>query len=339
MLAPAMTRPATAFLALLAMSTTAAAEVQEAGSVLVFPVQNDVEARLTIISVTNTDTTPATPASFGGSTLVHYEYLTATRNPDAPFLPTNCVVNNRFEMLTPADTLSVNVECHNPALPDQGGYLVATAVAPTGGDWSHNHLTGSLMVLYPSGAAYSMNAISLGAIPDAGELTDLNGNGLLDFDDQEYESLPDFLFADSFIAVANQNLTLLSLTGRSTDIHTVGLTIWNDNEFPLSATIKFRCWFNEPLARISGVFTENFLENATPNDPEELDFRCNGVGILETGWFRVDSLGVRTPGGFPVAADGALLGALTANRFSLFDAGRPLFGSEERQFNGTAVNF
>jgi len=314
------------------------AGVAEPGSVLVFPVQVDDQARITIISVTNTNTTPQNPQSFGGSTRVHYQYLTTTPNPGNPLEPTHCVVNNRYEFLTPADTLSVRAKCHNPMDPGQGGYLVASAVSPTGGTWTHNYLTGSLLVLYASGASYTMNAIPFKGMPAPGQLTDLNSNGRLDFDGAEYEGVSDHLLMDTFLAAANHNLTLINLTGRAGDLHTVGLSIWNDNEFPLSTSLSFKCWFNQPLPRISSLFTDSFLKNATPDDPEELDFQCNGRGLLETGWVRIDSMGVVTEGGFPVADDGALIGAVTSSRHSTVAVGRQLWGSEARQLNGSAIN-
>ena len=325
-------------LAVTLSASLASAGVHKPGSALLFPIQHDGEARMTIVSVTNTNTTPQTPNSFGGSTRVHYEYLTTTPTPGQPLKPSHCVVNNRYEFLTPADTLSVRVKCHNPVDLNQGGYMVASAVSPTGGTWSHNYLAGSMLVLYPSGASYTMNAIPFKAMTGEGYPTDLNGNARLDFDGREYEGISDQLFIDSFVAAGQQNLTLLSLTGRSSDLHRVGLSIWNDNEFPLSTTLEFKCWFNQPLARLSSLFTDTFLKHATPDDPGELDYRCNGVGLLETGWVRIDSLGVTTVGGFPVDSDGALAGALTSNRASTFTIGRALWGSDARQFNGSAVN-
>ncbi len=294
----------------------------------------------TVISVTNTNVQPATPSSFGGSTLVHYEYANVTANPNGdPCRPLGCNIFNRRELLTPADTLSVMTGCHNAAAsPGQEGYLVISAEDPAqfGVAWGHDYLLGSEMVLSASGVVYSINAVPFEARVAEGHDTDVNGNGQLDFDDNEYEGVPDHLYVDSFIALAGSQLALLNLTGDDTDINTVSFTVWNDNEFPLSATKQFNCWFDVPLATLSPLFTENFLQNSTPHDTDELDVRCTGTGLYETGWARIDSIAVRTTGGLPVSDDGAMLGSITAGNRTDFDGGRLLWESNDKQFNGSA---
>ena len=59
-------------------------------------------------------------------------------------------------------------------------------------------------------------------------------------------------------------LALINLTGGPLDINTVYFSVWNDNEFAMSATRPFNCWFNCPLAQISPLFTQAFLA-CTPN--------------------------------------------------------------------------
>jgi len=315
----------------------AGAEVPSPGSVLIFPVQRSGLRFFSVISVTNTNTEAQTPNSFGGSTRAHFQYVNTVPDPDDLFHPVNCLVANRSEFLTPADTITVNAKCHN-AVPDAAGFLIVSAQSPQGGNWSHDYLVGSELVVTGGGGSYSLEAIPLGALTPPGSQTELNGNGRIDFDGAEYEGLPDLLFIDSFVAAANWNLTLLNLTGAARDVNTVQFTVWNDNEFPLSTQLTFNCWFEARLSQISGLFTQGFLRG-TPHDPDEFDIECLGQSTLETGWARIDSIGVRTPGGTLVSSDGALLGALTSSQGARFDTGRLLWGSRAKQLNGSAGGF
>jgi hypothetical protein len=295
----------------------------------------------TVVCVTNINLLPQTPISFGGSTLVHYEYVNVVPNPINRFKPLHCHIFNRIEFLTPADTLCVLTSCHNAVSPEgQEGYLVVSAQDPSlfNTAWGHDYLMGSEFVINESGGVYSINAIPFKAQVAAGAPTDVNGNAQLDFDGVEYEGIPDILYIDSFIALARSQLALINLTGGSHDINTVQFNVWNDNEFPLSATRAFKCWFDQPLYRVSPLFDESFLRYNTPNDPDELDVECSGYGRAETGWARIDSISVRTEGGLFVSNDGALLGAITAGDSSTFDGGHLLWESEAKQFNGVAFN-
>ena len=313
-----------------ALAAPSFADGRTAGSVLIFPVHRSGSSYTTIVSVTNTNVMPATPFSFGGSTLAHYEYANVISGSDG-FSPFGCVQFDRVEFLTPADTLSVATSCHNATAGNQEGYLVVSAQDPSQFDvaWNHNSLIGSELVINGSNGMYSVNAISLKAMMRKSSATDHNGNGQLDFDGNEYEGVPEMLFIDSFIGVAGSHLALINLTGDAQARNTVQLTVWNDNEFPLSATRPFNCWFDQPLEVVSPLFSTTFLQG-TMNDPSELDVDCNGSDDYETGWARVDSLGV--DGG----PDGALIGAITAGPTSDFDGGHLLWESDDQQFNGVA---
>jgi hypothetical protein len=269
------------------------------GSVGVFTVHRsgaqpeDGGTFFTILSVTNTATDPATPADPGGSTNVRYEYVNVVPDPADPFVPLACSTFDRVEFLTPADTLSVLTSCHNATAPGgQQGYVVVSAEDPSlfGTPWSHNHLVGSELVVTGSGGMYSLNMVSLPSPVADGDPTDLPDvagnppNGRLDFNGVEYAALPDELLIDSFVALAGSQLALLNLTGGAKAVNTVKLTVWNDDEFPLSATRAFACWFDQPLVAVSPLFSEGFLANNTPNDPQELDVNCDGLGDFETGW-------------------------------------------------------
>ena len=322
------------------------ADGRNPGSVLIYPVQRssafgsggEGNTFFTVVCVTNTNTQPSTPVSLGGTTLVHYEYANSTPNPQDPCKPLNCTIFNRIELLTPADTLCVLTSCHNAVSADgQEGYLVVSAQDPSLFDtaWSHDYLVGSELVINGSGGLYSVNAVPFESRVSAGEATDVNGNGQLDFDEIEYEGVADTLYIDSFIALGGSQLSLLNLTGGPKDLNAVQFSVWNDNEFPLSATKHFNCWFDLPLAAVSPLFRESFLQNSTPNDPAELDIRCTGQGTYETGWARIDSVGVETPGGLVISNDGAMLGAITAGNRTEFDGGHLLWESTNKQLNGS----
>jgi hypothetical protein len=315
------------------------ADGRKPGSVLVFPVQRSGSTFITIVSVTNTNTLPMTPVSFGGATTVHYEYANTVFNPADPQIPLNCVIFDRYEFFTPADTFSVLTTCHNAvSLTGQEGYLVVSAQNPSLFDvpWDFDYLVGSELVLNASGGMYSVNAIPFRGLTGDFAPTDVNQNGALNFDGVEYEPVPDFLYIDSFIALAGSQLALINLTGGPMATNTLYFDVWNDNEFPLSTTKLMGCWFDQPLVNVSPLFTESFLKNSTPHDPAELDLTCTGVGGIETGWARIDSIGVFLPGGQPVSSDGAILGCITAGVSTVIDGGHLLWESDALQLNGVA---
>ncbi len=317
------------------LASNAFADGRKPGSVLIFPVHRS-GAAFTVLSVTNTNLTPQTRISFGGSTNVHYQYVNVVPNRANAFRPLACVIFDRVEFLTPADTLSVLTACHNATAGTQEGYVVVNAEDPAlfRTPWSHNDLIGSELVLSASGVIYSTEAIPFSSPVNAHNATDLNQNQRLDFDGLEYEKVAEQLYIDSFIALAGSQLSLLNLTGAESDINTIYLSVWNDNEFPLSATIDFNCWFDQPLVRVSPLFTDDFLRR-TPQDPRELDLTCDGIGDLETGWAIIDSIGVRNPGGLQISADGAVLGSITTGTQRAIDGGRLLWESRTLQANGS----
>lgn len=339
--------PALAALCMATFTADALAGGREPGSLLIYPIHRSGGAPgsptngvapgfFTVLSVTNTNLTPATILSLGGSTNVHFYYVNVTKNPFDQFKPYGCSIFNRVEALTPADTLSVLTGCHNATFGGQEGYVVVAAENPSlfQTAWSHNHLLGSELVLAASGLAYSIEAIALKSPVAAGGPTDVNANLAFDFDGVEYEPLADRLYIDSFIAIQESALTLINFTGTDADTNRVWFSVWNDYEFPLSATLEFKCWFEAKLSHISTLFTDSFLAS-TPNDYSELDIDCNGSDDVETGWAIIQSLGVRNPGGQLIAADGALAGAITTGVGSLINGGRLLGESSAKQTNGS----
>jgi len=325
------------------LAPSALARGRKPGSVLVYPVQRSGPAFFTIVAVTNTNLAPAGPGTFGGSTELHYEYANSTLGAD-PFQPCNCTIFNRVEFLTPGDTRSVATSCHNATLPEgQEGYLVVSARDPSQFEvpWSFNYLMGSSLTINGGGGIYAMNAVPFKSPQTTFDPTDISpADGQIQFDDVEYQSIPDVLYVDSFVALAGSSLALVNLTGGPGAINTVQLTVWNDNEFALSSTRIFRCWFEQPLKAVSPLFGEAFLKNSTPDDPDEMYLGCSTDDpTLETGWAMIDSIDVKTSGGLPLSSDGALLGSITAGPGSFLDGGRLLWESVSYQTNGQSFAF
>lgn len=296
-----------------ALAGAPAAQAPSPGSVLVFPV-HDSRALLTVVNVTNTDVGP------GGAVRALYRYVNVQPSAN-PLQPGHCSTLYRSEALTPGDTVSVLSACHGGS--GTAGYLTVTAQHPTAGyAIAHDHLVGSTLVVYPEGSVYTLAPYAFRSVLPQGSPTDVDLDGRYDLDGTEYEAPPRLLFADSFLAVANTRLVLLHLTSSMDDDVAVKLDIQNDNEFPLSVTFVFRCWFELPLQTLGGVFTQAFLAG-TPDDPDELDVNCDGLGELETGWFRVRPL---VSSGLGTVLDPPVLGALTAGPFDA-EGGRILWGS------------
>jgi hypothetical protein len=320
-------------LCLLTLAPVGAADGRKPGSLLVFPIHRSGPSLFTIVSVTNTNLQPPIGVTLGGATNLHFNYVNAQPVPGAPFSP-DCTVFDRVEFVTPADTISRLVRCHNAGAPAQEGYLVVAAqdplLQPTA--WSHNYLIGSETVITPQGGAYSLNAISFRSPQVARSATDRDGDGQYDFDGQEYEGVADDLIVDSFLAIDDASLVLINLTGGTVFDATLKLEIWNDNEFALSATRRFRCWFEQPLKLVSPILAGDWLAQNTPDDPTELDTNCDGVADFETGWVRIKGLEASSLG--QSIPNPAVLGALTSGNGALVDSGRLLWESEARQFNG-----
>lgn len=331
----------TAALVASVLAPAALADGRNPGSVLIYPIHrsglfngSEVPSNFfTVVSVTNSNVSPVS-----GATNVQFDYVNTIENPLDSQLPLDCFVVDRVENLTPADTLSVLTSCHNAA-GGQEGYLVVTAQNPSlfKTAWSFNYLMGSELVVTSLGGVYSINAIPFEAKAAQGDPTDTDGDGQLDFDDVEYEGVPETLYIDSFIALGKSSLTLLNLTGGTQFTALVKFDIFNDNEFPLSATKTFRCWFEEKLEDVSLVFQESFLANNTPNDPIELDTNCNNDDNLETGWAIIN--GIVANSNVESIPNPALLGAITAGPANGIDGGRLLWESAAKQFNGDFLKF
>jgi hypothetical protein len=256
--------------ALLAIAGAASIQAgdNEAGSLLVYPDWVLEKGAVSLLSVTNTNATE--------DVTVEVIYIDAE----------TCLEFNRTLELTPLDTYTVPSYVHNP----NHGYGYAYAFAKdsaTGEPISFNYLVGDMMEFVGYDYAdYSLNAYSFQAIGEDGSATDLNGDGLRNMDGTEYSMVPDEIIVPRFWAQNEEYETLLTLIGLSGGTKfstTVDFLIFNDNEQAFSSEYTFDCYARVSLADISGLFTQDFLENHTNDDPDEVMWWGNS-----TGWFILD---------------------------------------------------
>jgi len=296
------------------LGSVSLADAPSRGSVLVFPIHR-ANTAYTIVNVTNTKT------DGNGSVYASYQYVNATPSSN-PLQPSNCSIVWRNELLTRGDTVSNVAECHNVG---DRGFIVVSAVKTTGGLVSHNYLVGSELVVTASSSVYALMPYSFESNKPEGTSADHNSNGRLDFNNVEYEALPAELYLDSFVGAVASRLVLFGMTGNVNDQITVKMDVFNDNEFPLSYTFSFKCWFEIPLQDLSHLFTQTFLQG-TPHDPDELDINCSGIGDFETGWAKIRALTASGP--FGPTSNPPILGAVTGGPNQL-EGGRLLWGGGE----------
>jgi len=277
----------------LSSSLDAFAGVTAPGSLLVFPRWDNTPGTLTLLTVTNTNKDLA-----NGAVDVEYVYIDAA----------NCQEFNRTRTLTPADELTVASIVDNPNNA-QGYVFVFAKNHVTGAAIKFDWLIGSsIIITSQAGCAYELPPFVFKAASSLadGAITDLNSNGLRDFNGSEYELLPDLLEFPSFAAV-NGNFTddiiLINLTGGGQFNTVVDFLIYNDNEEAFSAQFSFTCWVQKNLGQISAVFTDSFLKTTNHNLSE-----IAGVPAApEFGWFQVNgNSALSTVTQF---ADPAILGA------------------------------
>ncbi|MCA8942237.1 MAG: hypothetical protein KDB80_06710 [Planctomycetes bacterium] len=320
---------------LAAFAAPLAAQAPMPGSVLIFPSIRNNAFATTFVSVSNTNLSPLFP--FPGTqhppdVLAYFNYVIATPNPNDRYRPLACTHFCRPELMTAADEITVSVGCHSPG--DTRGYLVVSAhSAIAGGPVSHNFLAGSAAIFdYVANAVYVYPAIPFCSPLTVGLPTDVNPpNGRLDFNGIEYEMMHDHLIVDSFIAAFNSRLVLADfscLPGDNAEV-SVDLSIFNDNEFPLSLHFGFRCWMEIELHDISTLFFNGWLQGIS-NDPAELDINCDGLGDFEAGWFSIYTTQASIAGGAQVQPNPAILGAMLGGARSCSDS-RIIWGSKERR--------
>ncbi|MCA8980275.1 MAG: hypothetical protein H6831_12960 [Planctomycetes bacterium] len=204
-----------------------------------------------------------------------------------------CTEFDRYQTLTPNDTLTLITAYHNP---DQAqGFVVVYAVDEAGEAISFNHLIGSQMVINGIDRfEYSVNPVDFRSPVEDGGATDLDSDDVRDLDGSEYETCPDELLVPRFIGQTSyaqmptaaaggpysSSLILIDLNSGANFNTTVDFLTYNDNEEVFSGEYTFNCWENPRLLDISGIFAQGFLKDFTGHNPNE------SVGGRETGWFR-----------------------------------------------------
>jgi hypothetical protein len=292
-------------------------------SLLVFPRFDSQPATSTIINVTNTNTDRSVCAGNDnlriGDVRLHYVYYGAQMadldaGVSAPWLEFD-----RYEDLTPGDTLSVLASQHNPE--GEIGFLTIQSLSPdTDEAIDFDYLIGSAYIANSNldiiwcYLPYSFQASGAGASTCGHPL--VAGPGL-QFDGSSYSTFPDRLFIDSFFEEGNRfenELTLMSTSGQDF-INEVDFLFWNNKEDRFSRTFKFVCWTSVSLSEISAV-----VRNLN-GDPDEF--------VVETGWASIDGRRVLDLAGNPVTTSPfnygpALLGVFKQTIRVDFTAGHTL---------------
>jgi len=271
---PCSSRRLKALLGVLMLAGAAQADGLNPGSLLIYPEYDTTGGRDTLITVTN--------VSSSDTVSITFEYInTATTG------PTFCLQTDRHATLTPHDTLTVLVSNHIGTGRKGFAYVFASNAA---GDvaLSNNSLIGDDLVLDATiTAGYSIVPLVFKAKPSPNNPTDLDGDGLRDLNNAEYESGPARILIPRFMGQHSghaSELILIGLSGGARFTTLADFVIFNDNEVPLSAQYSFPCWKKVSLLSISGVFGRSFLANNTADAPLEII----GQSTYEAGWFLVE---------------------------------------------------
>jgi hypothetical protein len=344
-------------------ATAAFAEQNVPGSVLVFPYVDSNSNTPTIVSVSNTylvrwkgpirHSLPGgnevceagPPETRFGDTAVYFIFFDGE----------DCLESDFVVWLTPMDHVTFVID---EKIPDgRVGWMVAVAIDPAfpGGEvkpWNFDFLVGvAHAVDAPFDLSWTYNAYAFLSskwdapyiendgvgedagthcgkyyIDDSSEVGD--GDGILDFDDVEYERWPDELLLSRFFEEKNDGqdfdslLTLISPNNSLEEQRLWDLTylvlFWNNDEngsgFPFSKTQEFQCQLVTPLREISAQF--EFLDGIETEEP--------------TGWAIFDGELYQNDAGNMVSMDPPMLGV-----FAQFNKA---LGSDPAQHAG-GINF
>jgi len=264
-------------------------------SVMIYPRFDSQPATATVINVTNTNTDRTVCVDNDnlrvGDVRVHYVYFGALESDldsGAPWLEFD-----RFEDLTPGDTVSVLASDHNPE--GEIGFLTVQALSPDLDEpIDFDYLIGSAYIANSNldilwcYLPYAFQAEGNGSESTCGhELVD--GPGLI-FDGNSYAQFPDRLFVDMFFeekaGMFDNQLSLMSTTGQDY-INEMDFLFWNNKEDRFSRTFKFVCWTQVALSQISAV-AKNL-----GGDPSEF--------LKQTGWASINGRRVLDLAGNPVS--------------------------------------
>lgn len=260
----------------------------EAGSILFFPIYDSAPGNGTVIAVTNTFTSmrQCPDNRLEGDVRLHFIYFNGE----------DCNEFNRFEFLTPGDTLTILADEHNPE--GDRGYLIVIAQSPTGGMVNFNHIIGQAIVVQSGlDVSWSYNAVTVEALagdpsdgcdrvdPDSGAEGG-DDDFRADFDGVEYEmltaevALPTFFEEDARFG----NQLALMTTAGNYEIE-VRCLFYNNVETVFSRSFRFDCWWVGSLSEISGVASN------LGGDPNETGHNT------ETGWLSIAGSRVRNGAG------------------------------------------
>lgn len=275
-------------------------------SVLIYPLVDSTDDHGTLITVTNIDSSSRSCGNTftSGDICLHYVYY---NNEDG----NRCGEFDRFECLTPGDTLTVAADQHNPQM--QEGWLLVEARDPeTLLPMTFNNLIGSAIIVESetdflwSYTPYAFRSrvedctgddvLPCGTIDRC--VTDVNGDNFMDFDGVELVHFPDDLLIDNFFEEGERKifneLTLMST--KDGGITNVSAWIWNNDETRFSRSFSFECHFRERLSEISLIVE---------------DLGGNDIEAFKSGWVRFK-------------ATAGILGVYKHERRS-FGAGKELF--------------
>jgi hypothetical protein len=279
-------------------------------SVLVFPLFDSRPATATILNVTNTNENRVS-CNNGfrqGDVLLHYVYVGLdTQDPNAV-----CLEFDRFEPLTPADTITVLASEHNPE--GAAGFLVVSSLDPESAQLiDFDFLIGSAYVANSSldimwsytPAPFQAVAASPVSTDNCGRDVIVAGTSPIRFDGTDYATFPDKLFIDSFFQEKNgifsNRLTLMSTHGQDY-INELDVFMFDNEEDKFSRTFKFTCWTSVKMSDISSV-----AKNLGGSD----EFRVGKKAPIMTGWAILDGRRVLDRAGNLVENDPDILGVFT----------------------------
>lgn len=254
-------------------STVLASNGRNPGSLLLYPEFDNRSGTVTILTVTNVDTTETNDAVD-----VEFVYVGRFTGPDNE--DNFCNEFNRTETLTPADTFTCLTDVHNPDA-DQGYVFLYAKDVDTGDAKTHNFLTGNVITVDGFAAfEFSVNPVAYRGINAD------NGDGDLLLDNVEYGATPGEIVIPRFLGqngMRQSELILIGLSGGPQYDTIVDFLIFNDNEEIFSSEYTFRCWERVYLTDITLLFDNGFLANNTNDDPDEI----RGAEGIESGWIHL----------------------------------------------------
>ncbi len=264
-------------------------EIGGRGSVIVFPLFDSRPGVRTCLTITNTnrDHRSCGNGFRVGDVELRYVYFEAG----------TCVVQDRTEVISPGDTLTVIAGLHNP-LGSDTGFLVVQAKDPeTSFPIDFDYLLGSATIMssVADGAAengkwtylaYAFEGVGSIFFDSCARDVITMSNDIL-FDDVDYESFPDRIildhlegFGSPLTRPGNYSGTLYVMNPANV-MASADLSGWNNNEQRFTTGFQVDpCLQEFELSDLSSSFSQANL--AMDGNPDEL------LGI-STGWARINA--------------------------------------------------